>query len=103
MITIRPTLPPLLGLLPALSPGRERPRAPTRPNRAWRADGWIPIRHARQYSLARPDGSIVIAVRHYAAYGSNPDPACMPAYCPYSPTTGTGSPAAWRRAVAGEA
>jgi len=82
MITIRPRLPPFLGFVTVLSPGRGSP-TPTQPNGACRADEWIRIRHALQYSLAHPVGFIVIAVRHYAAYGSNLDPARMRAYCPY--------------------
>lgn len=45
---------------------------------------------------------IVIAVRHYAAYGSNLDPARMRAYCPYSPMVGTGWLEGWRLTFAGE-
>jgi gamma-glutamylcyclotransferase (GGCT)/AIG2-like uncharacterized protein YtfP len=35
-------------------------------------------------------------VRHYAAYGSNLDPARMRAYCPHSPMMGTGWLEGWR-------
>jgi gamma-glutamylcyclotransferase (GGCT)/AIG2-like uncharacterized protein YtfP len=41
-------------------------------------------------------------VRHYAAYGSNLDPARMRAYCPYSPMIGTGWLEGWRLTFAGE-
>jgi gamma-glutamylcyclotransferase (GGCT)/AIG2-like uncharacterized protein YtfP len=44
----------------------------------------------------------VIAVRHYAAYGSNLDPARMRAYCPQSPMVGTGWLEGWRLTFAGE-
>lgn len=46
--------------------------------------------------------AIVIAVRHYAAYGSNLDPARMRAYCPHSPMVGTGWLEGWRLTFAGE-
>ena len=52
-----------------------------------------PIAHARLRSVAfslTPEGTIVIAVRLYAAYGSNLDPGRMRAYCPHSPLVGTG-------------
>src|SRR6185437_767495 len=39
---------------------------------------------------------------HYAAYGSNLDPARMRAYCPYSPMIGTGWLEGWRLTFAGE-
>jgi len=42
-------------------------------------------------------------VRHYAAYGSNLDPARMRAYCPHSPMMGTGWLEGWRLTFAGEA
>src|SRR3954468_7056191 len=45
---------------------------------------------------------IVIAVRHYAAYGSNLDPARMRAYCPHSPMVGVGWIEGWRLTFAGE-
>jgi gamma-glutamylcyclotransferase (GGCT)/AIG2-like uncharacterized protein YtfP len=41
-------------------------------------------------------------VRHYAAYGSNLDPARMRAYCPHSPMVGTGWLEGWRLTFAGE-
>ncbi|GAA1522526.1 gamma-glutamylcyclotransferase [Dactylosporangium maewongense] len=41
-------------------------------------------------------------MRHYAAYGSNLDPARMRAYCPYSPMIGTGWLEGWRLTFAGE-
>lgn len=59
-------------------------------------------RHARSYSLARPNATIVVAVPHYAAYGSNLDPARMRAYCPHSPMVGTGWLEGWRLTFAGE-
>ena len=46
--------------------------------------------------------AIVIAVRHYAAYGSNLDPARMRAYCPHSPMVGIGWLEGWRPTFAGE-
>jgi gamma-glutamylcyclotransferase (GGCT)/AIG2-like uncharacterized protein YtfP len=46
--------------------------------------------------------AIVVAVRHYAAYGSNLDPARMRAYCPHSPMIGTGWLAGWRLTFGGE-
>ena len=46
--------------------------------------------------------AIVIAVRHYAAYGSNLDPARMRAYCPHSPMVGVGWMEGWRLTFAGE-
>jgi gamma-glutamylcyclotransferase (GGCT)/AIG2-like uncharacterized protein YtfP len=60
------------------------------------------VRHARSYSPPHHDRAIVIAVRHYAAYGSNLDPARMRAYCPYSPMVGTGWLEGWRLTFAGE-
>jgi gamma-glutamylcyclotransferase (GGCT)/AIG2-like uncharacterized protein YtfP len=47
-------------------------------------------------------GAIVIAVRHYAAYGSNLDPGRMRALCPQSPMIGTGWLEGWRLTFAGE-
>jgi gamma-glutamylcyclotransferase (GGCT)/AIG2-like uncharacterized protein YtfP len=44
----------------------------------------------------------VIAVRLYAAYGSNLDPGRMRAYCPHSPLVGTGWLEGWRLTFAGE-
>jgi hypothetical protein len=44
----------------------------------------------------------VIAVRYYAAYGSNLDPGRMQAYCPMSPMVGTGWLENWRLTFAGE-
>jgi gamma-glutamylcyclotransferase (GGCT)/AIG2-like uncharacterized protein YtfP len=41
-------------------------------------------------------------VRHYAAYGSNLDPARMRAYCPHSPMVGVGWLEGWRLTFAGE-
>ena len=41
-------------------------------------------------------------MRHYAAYGSNLDPARMRAYCPHSPLVGTGWLEGWRLTFAGE-
>lgn len=41
-------------------------------------------------------------MRHYAAYGSNLDPARMRAYCPYSPMIGTGWLEGWRLTFGGE-
>jgi gamma-glutamylcyclotransferase (GGCT)/AIG2-like uncharacterized protein YtfP len=41
-------------------------------------------------------------VRHYAAYGSNLDPARMRAYCPHSPMVDTGWLEGWRLTFAGE-
>ena len=41
-------------------------------------------------------------MRHYAAYGSNLDPARMRAYCPHSPMVGTGWLEGWRLTFAGE-
>jgi gamma-glutamylcyclotransferase (GGCT)/AIG2-like uncharacterized protein YtfP len=46
--------------------------------------------------------AIVIAVRHYAAYGSNLDPARTRAYCPHSPMVGVGWLEGWRLTFAGE-
>src|SRR6266511_1517758 len=80
MITTRLTVPPLAA------------RVPTK----------IRIRHAPQYSPSRPRRTIVIAVRHYAAYGSNLDPDRMRAYCPYSPMVGTGWLEGWRLTFGGE-
>jgi gamma-glutamylcyclotransferase (GGCT)/AIG2-like uncharacterized protein YtfP len=60
------------------------------------------IRHAPQYSPPRPRPAIVIAVRLYAAYGSNLDPGRMQAYCPRSPMTGIGWLEGWRLTFAGE-
>src|SRR5262245_45415900 len=62
----------------------------------------IRVRHAPQYAPSRPRGAIVIAVRHYAAYGSNLDPDRMRAYCPHSPMVGTGWLEGWRLTFAGE-
>jgi gamma-glutamylcyclotransferase (GGCT)/AIG2-like uncharacterized protein YtfP len=45
---------------------------------------------------------IVAAVRHYAAYGSNLDPARMRAYCPHSPLIATGWLEGWRLTFGGE-
>lgn len=42
------------------------------------------------------------AVGHYAAYGSNLDPARMRAYCPHSPMIGTGWLEGWRLTFGGE-
>ncbi|WP_212833823.1 gamma-glutamylcyclotransferase family protein [Catellatospora sp. TT07R-123] len=41
-------------------------------------------------------------MRHYAAYGSNLDPARMRAYCPHSPMVGIGWLEDWRLTFAGE-
>ena len=41
-------------------------------------------------------------MRHYAAYGSNLDPARMRAYCPHSPMVGVGWLEGWRITFAGE-
>ncbi len=41
-------------------------------------------------------------MRHYAAYGSNLDPARMRAYCPHSPMVDTGWLEGWRLTFAGE-
>lgn len=41
-------------------------------------------------------------MRHYAAYGSNLDPARMRAYCPHSPMIGVGWLEGWRLTFAGE-
>ena len=41
-------------------------------------------------------------MRHYAAYGSNLDPARMRAYCPHSPMVGVGWIEGWRLTFAGE-
>ncbi|GAA2548952.1 gamma-glutamylcyclotransferase [Winogradskya consettensis] len=54
------------------------------------------------YSPSLPDGAMVIAVGHYAAYGSNLDPARMRAYCPHSPMVGVGWVEGWRLTFAGE-
>lgn len=54
------------------------------------------------YSLSAEEGTIVIAVRHYAAYGSNLDPGRMQALCPQSPMIGTGWLEGWRLTFAGE-
>jgi gamma-glutamylcyclotransferase (GGCT)/AIG2-like uncharacterized protein YtfP len=54
------------------------------------------------YSPPPAGQAIVIAVRHYAAYGSNLDPARMRAYCPHSPMVGTGWLEGWRLTFAGE-
>src|SRR6195952_3650171 len=54
------------------------------------------------YSPPPPGTAIVIAVRHYAAYGSNLDPARMRAYCPHSPMVGVGWVEGWRLTFAGE-
>src|SRR6185312_13517779 len=59
-------------------------------------------RHALFYSPPRRYRAIVIAVRHYAAYGSNLDPARMRAYCPHSPMVGVGWIEGWRLTFAGE-
>src|SRR3954447_18666690 len=91
MITIRPTPRHPSSHLPALTSLLQSS-----------AEEWIPIRHAPQYSPTYPRGFIVIAVRHYAAYGSNLDPARMRAYCPYSPMIGTGWLEGWRLTFAGE-
>ncbi|NJC69473.1 gamma-glutamylcyclotransferase [Planosporangium thailandense] len=40
-------------------------------------------------------------MRHYAAYGSNLDPARMRAYCPHSPMVGVGWIEGWRLTFAG--
>src|SRR4051812_34591008 len=53
-------------------------------------------RHALFYSPPSRYRAIVIAVRHYAAYGSNLDPARMRAYCPHSPMVGVGWIEGWR-------
>jgi gamma-glutamylcyclotransferase (GGCT)/AIG2-like uncharacterized protein YtfP len=45
---------------------------------------------------------MVIAVRLFAAYGSNLDPGRMRAYCPHSPLVGTGWIEGWRLTFAGE-
>jgi gamma-glutamylcyclotransferase (GGCT)/AIG2-like uncharacterized protein YtfP len=45
---------------------------------------------------------IVVAVRHYAAYGSNLDPARMRAYCPHSPMIATGWLEGWRLTFGGD-
>jgi gamma-glutamylcyclotransferase (GGCT)/AIG2-like uncharacterized protein YtfP len=45
---------------------------------------------------------MVSAVRHYAAYGSNLDPARMRAYCPRSPMVGVGWIEGWRLTFAGD-
>src|SRR3954447_10883685 len=91
MITIRPTPRHPSSHLPALTSLLSRS-----------PEEWIPIRHAPQYSPTYLRGFIVIAVRHYAAYGSNLDPARMRAYCPYSPMIGTGWLEGWRLTFAGE-
>ncbi len=44
----------------------------------------------------------MIAVRHYAAYGSNLDPGRMRAYCPRSPMVGVGWLEGWRLTFGGE-
>jgi gamma-glutamylcyclotransferase (GGCT)/AIG2-like uncharacterized protein YtfP len=54
------------------------------------------------YSPPPGGPAIVIAVRHYAAYGSNLDPARMRAYCPHSPMIGVGWLEGWRLTFAGE-
>src|SRR5258705_5539620 len=54
------------------------------------------------YSLSPPERTIVIAVRNYAAYGSNLDPGRMRAYCPQSPMVGTGWLEGWRLTFSGE-
>jgi gamma-glutamylcyclotransferase (GGCT)/AIG2-like uncharacterized protein YtfP len=54
------------------------------------------------YSPSPGRPAIVIAVRHYAAYGSNLDPARMRAYCPHSPMIGVGWLEGWRLTFAGE-
>lgn len=45
---------------------------------------------------------MVVAVRPYAAYGSNLDPARMRAYCPHSPMIGTGWLEGWRLTFGGD-
>src|SRR5262249_25894656 len=103
MITIRATPAPP-NSTPRLSRGRLTPHRSyghCRPP-AGGAEEWIQTRHAPQYSPPDPVGFIVIAVRHYAAYGSNLDPARMRAYCPYSPMVGTGWLEGWRLTFAGE-
>jgi hypothetical protein len=72
----------------------------------------ITIRLTYQSSLApslrsvafspTPGTAIVIAVRLYAAYGSNLDPGRMRAYCPHSPLVGTGWVDGWRLTFGGE-
>ncbi len=59
-------------------------------------------RHALRILSHRAGRTIVIAVRHYAAYGSNLDPGRMRAYCPHSPMVGTGWLEGWRLTFAGE-
>src|SRR3954471_11799180 len=54
------------------------------------------------YSPRPPWRAIVIAVRHYAAYGSNLDPGRMRAYCPHSPMVGVGWLEGWRLTFGGE-
>src|SRR3954464_3140544 len=54
------------------------------------------------YSPRPPWRAIVIAVHHYAAYGSNLDPARMRAYCPHSPMVGVGWLEGWRLTFAGD-
>ena len=54
------------------------------------------------YSPPTTSRAIVIAVGHYAAYGSNLDPARMRAYCPHSPMVGVGWVEGWRLTFAGE-
>ena len=56
----------------------------------------IGITTRSSYSLSPPERTIVIAVRNYAAYGSNLDPGRMRAYCPQSPMVGTGWLEGWR-------
>jgi gamma-glutamylcyclotransferase (GGCT)/AIG2-like uncharacterized protein YtfP len=62
----------------------------------------ITITTRSPYSLPPAKRTIVIAVRHYAAYGSNLDPGRMRAYCPRSPMVGTGWLEGWRLTFAGE-
>jgi gamma-glutamylcyclotransferase (GGCT)/AIG2-like uncharacterized protein YtfP len=62
----------------------------------------IDITTRSSYSLSPPERTIVIAVRNYAAYGSNLDPGRMRAYCPQSPMVGTGWLEGWRLTFAGE-
>ena len=54
------------------------------------------------HSPSRPEPTIVIAVRLYAAYGSNLDPGRMRAYCPHSPLVGIGWLEGWRLTFGGE-
>src|SRR6187397_520279 len=79
------------------------PPGPSASTRVTSASSWAATRAASYPPGPRPGyRAIVIAVRHYAAYGSNLDPARMRAYCPHSPMVGVGWIEGWRLTFAGE-